>query len=307
MSKAVKKIGRNIKKVASGINKLQKKIRKSKAFKVIAIAAAVYFTGGAVLGAIKGAAAASATGTSVLAGAGQGALSGIGSAGAGISKAWGNLTQMQFKAAGNSLVGGISNAGSAGANAVTSGAGWGGSLKSGFAHTQGLLNPGAAQNLAAGVQGGAPATGGAAPAGGAPGAGGSSWPAPEYPSLTGGGSGAGLGSGEVAKWSVNDLFANAGTMNGAQKQAATNLFGEATVTKAIEAAVAPAKKGLLSTLVSNPLVPYAGMQLAGSMAQGHSQQQMVEDERDYGQQAINDDRKRRDHNMARLYTSRYTA
>jgi hypothetical protein len=304
MSKAVKKIGRNIKKVASGINKLQKKIRKSKAFKVIAIAAAVYFTGGAVLGAIKGGAAAAGTAGStfgsIMSGAGQGALSGIGSAGAGISKAWGNLTQMQFKAAGNSLVGGISNAGSAGANAVTSGAGWGGSLKSGFAHTQGLLNPGAVTspgfaNTASGIQ--------RSPI---PAQGGSGVPANADWS-TGLPASTGSGASKFADMSVSELYKNAGSLTGSEITAAKSVFGEATVQKALESAVAPAKKGLLSTLASNPLVPYAGMQLAGSMAQGHSQQQMVEDERDYGQQAINDDRKRRDHNMARLYTSRHTA
>jgi hypothetical protein len=140
MSKAVKKVTRSVKKVVSGINKMQKKIRKSKAFKVIAIAAAVYFGGAALVGAIKGGAAASAAGTSVMAGAGQGALGGIGSAGAGISNAWTNLTQMQFKAAGNSLVGGVTNAGTAGANAVTSGAGWSGAMKSGFTHTTTLFH-----------------------------------------------------------------------------------------------------------------------------------------------------------------------
>jgi hypothetical protein len=66
------------------------------------------------------------------------------------------------------------------------------------------------------------------------------------------------------------------------------------------------KPGLLGTLASNPLVPYAAMQLTGSMAQGHAQQQMVEDEREYGQQALNDDRERYNRNIGtRLYTSRY--
>jgi hypothetical protein len=296
MSKAVKKVTRHVKKVISGVNKLRKKVINSKAFKVIAIAAAVYFTGGAVLGAIKGAAAASATGTSVLAGAGQGALSGIGSAGAGISKAWGNLTQMQFKAAGNSLVGGISNAGSAGANAVTSGAGWGGSLKSGFASTKGLLNPTATTGAVAtpAVSSGPPLT--SQPMAGSVGQGGgygADWT--NYAANSGG-----SGASKFATMSSQQLANEAGKLTGAEILEAKKFFDAKLVDSLVTNATGPASKGLLRTLASNPLVPYAGIQLAGSMAQGHAQQQMVEDERDFTQQVINDDRERYNRNIGTL-------
>lgn len=107
MSKVVKKIGRHFKKVYSGINKLQKKIRKSKIFKVIAIAAAVYFTGGAVLGAMGGAGG----------GAGgmfAGAKAGIQAAWQGLAKAAPQLLQGNVSGAGSALKGGLQAAKTAG-------------------------------------------------------------------------------------------------------------------------------------------------------------------------------------------------
>ena len=50
MSGALKKIGKKIKKVFKKVVKVAKKIMKSKIFKVIALAAVVYFTAGAVAG-----------------------------------------------------------------------------------------------------------------------------------------------------------------------------------------------------------------------------------------------------------------
>jgi type IV secretory pathway TrbL component len=50
MSKLLKKISKGVKKVFKGITKVVKKIAKSKVFKAIVIAAAVYFTAGAAAG-----------------------------------------------------------------------------------------------------------------------------------------------------------------------------------------------------------------------------------------------------------------
>jgi hypothetical protein len=56
LKKAFKKVTSGIKKVVkgtlSGLNKIQKKIRKSKLFKALVIAAAVVVTGGAALSAM---------------------------------------------------------------------------------------------------------------------------------------------------------------------------------------------------------------------------------------------------------------
>lgn len=88
MSKAVKSVGRAIGKVVNGVGKVVTKVTGSKTLgkiaKVVAVAAGAYFTGGAILGGISGAAA----GTG-FAGTISGAISG---AGAGLSASWAGLT-----------------------------------------------------------------------------------------------------------------------------------------------------------------------------------------------------------------------
>lgn len=115
MSKVVKKIGRGIGKLFKGVKKVVSKawkaIKKSKLLKTIAVAAAVYFTGGAALGAIGGA---------------SGGVSGmLAGAKAGLSSAWGGVTGAasavsggNFAAAGSKLAGGITGAHGAGATAA---------------------------------------------------------------------------------------------------------------------------------------------------------------------------------------------
>ena len=124
MSKVVKGVGRVLTKVMKGAAKViektvpgGKKIVKNlrsfhhkygkKILKAVAIAAAVYFTGGAALGAISGMAA----GT----GAWAGAVSGLSSAWAGVTGAGSALMAGNLSGAGASLGAGWAGAGSAGA------------------------------------------------------------------------------------------------------------------------------------------------------------------------------------------------
>ena len=111
MSKVFKKVKRVVKKVVSGVVSVVKSIAKSPIFKTIAIAAAVYFTGGAALGAIGG----------ISSGAGMlsGAMSGISSAWAGLSGAGSALMSGNLTGAAKSLSGGWAGAASKGAGLLT--------------------------------------------------------------------------------------------------------------------------------------------------------------------------------------------
>lgn len=118
MSKAVKSVGRAIGKVVKGVVKVVKKVASSKIGKILITAAAIYFGGAAIMGAMGGASA----GTGFL-GTLSGAVSG---AGAGISSAWTGLTGAasaamggNFAAAGSSLGSGFTGAYGAGSSAVT--------------------------------------------------------------------------------------------------------------------------------------------------------------------------------------------
>lgn len=105
MSKAVKKVGKSLKKVvdgvSGGVSKLWEKAKGSKFIRIVAIAGAVYLTAGAALGALGMGAAATA-------GAGGTALTGMSGAMAGLSSAWGGITG----AAGAVASGNIAGAGS---------------------------------------------------------------------------------------------------------------------------------------------------------------------------------------------------
>lgn len=119
MSKAVKRIAKatGIAKVFSGIKNVVKKVAKSKIGKILLTAAAVYFGGAALMGAMGGASA----GTGIM-----GTLSGaVQGAGAGISSAWSGLTGAasaamggNFGTAASSLGQGFTGAGAAGSKAV---------------------------------------------------------------------------------------------------------------------------------------------------------------------------------------------
>lgn len=114
MSKVVKGVSRAVSKVASGVKNVVKKVASSKIGKIALIAAAVYFGGAALMGAVGGASA----GTGI-AGTLSGALSG---AGAGISSAWSGLTGAlgagSLSGAASSLGSGFTGAYSAGMSAV---------------------------------------------------------------------------------------------------------------------------------------------------------------------------------------------
>lgn len=120
MSKVVKKVGRAVGKVFKGVKKLVssawKKVKSSKLLKTIAIAGAVFVTGGAALGAIGGATA--GWGASAAAGGGflgnlgaavsgglSGALSGAATAWTGLSQAAGQALGGDFGGAFNSMKG----------------------------------------------------------------------------------------------------------------------------------------------------------------------------------------------------------
>lgn len=120
MSKVVKKIGKAVKKVVKGVvkgvKKVWKKVKQSKFLKVVAIAAAVYFGGAALMGGIGGM------------GAGAGGF--MAGAKAGVASAWGGLTGAgtalmsgNIAGAGSSLASGFTGAKAAGlatgANALT--------------------------------------------------------------------------------------------------------------------------------------------------------------------------------------------
>jgi len=81
MSKLIKSIGRGIKKVFKAVKKVVKKVTSSKIFKAVAVAAAIYFTAGAVAGSLgagagAGAASSGAASTSAAAASSQAAMLG---------------------------------------------------------------------------------------------------------------------------------------------------------------------------------------------------------------------------------------
>lgn len=101
IGRAVGKVGRSIGKVVKGVAKVAKKVAKSKVGKILIAAAAVYFGGAAIAGAMGGASA----GTGVM-----GTLSGaVQGAGTGIANAWTSLGT----AATQALGGNFANAGTA--------------------------------------------------------------------------------------------------------------------------------------------------------------------------------------------------
>ena len=147
MSKAVKKVGRAIGKVVKGVGKAVKKVwdgtvgkvwaevKRSDILKTVAIAAAVYFTGGAALGALGGMGGG-------LSGMLVGAQAGFGTALTGVTSAWSSLAAGELLTAGSQLVGGLTGAGAAGFNgALASGAISAGTTMPGWASgAAGLLN-----------------------------------------------------------------------------------------------------------------------------------------------------------------------
>ena len=287
MSKVVKKIGRGVGKVVSGIGKVIKKVTSSKAFKTIAIAAAVYFTGGAALGAMGGASAASAAGTSVLSGAASGTMAGLGSAGAGISSAWGSLMGGSISGVGSSLAGGLTGAGSAGAGAV--GGGFTSALSSGYGATSGLLNPAAATATqgATTFAANAPTQLGRAAIGA---------------TETGAGAIGSMPVGELMKLPMTELQAASGSLSAGQIAE----LGKAGIKLAPEVA----KKGLLRSAMSNPLVQYGAMQTGGRMisgyANGRAQEEAVRDNAAEIDRKEREDRERYQTNMGtKLWDSKY--
>jgi len=252
MSKAVRKIGRSIKKVVKGVGKVAQKAWKSPIGKALMIAGTVYF-GGAAIGGMMGGAG----------GAGAGMLS---NAAAGISNAWTSLGTAtsaamggNFSAAGQAL--------SAGAKGAT-------------------LDPGSLLSNA-GIRA---ANGG----------------------IT---SGATAGkTGEAAmRQAAKPLASNAGEATGLltpKAPAAANaldpkmlkLADEYEAMKkmgysngAIEAVLSGQQK---TGLLSNPLVQYGGMQLAGSALTGYAAEKATEEQDD-------EDRKRYNANMNYTYQRRY--
>jgi hypothetical protein len=239
MSKAVKSVGRSINKVVSGAVKA---VKNSKVLKAVAIAAAVYFTGGAVLGAMGGASAASAAGSSVIAGAAKGAVAGLGSAGAGISSAWSSLMGGSLSGAGSAIKGGMTGAQAAGGGAASGG--FGSALKSGYTATKGLLNPNAAAASSGGfIEMGDGATTLNAPTGGA---------AATSSNI------ASMSVEEMMKMPVESLRSMSSQMTAEQvsalKQAGIDL--------------AP-KQGLLRSMASNPLALPVAMNVTGNAMAGY--------------------------------------
>ena len=131
MSKAVKSIGRAIKKVVKGVVKAVKKVAQSKIGRVILAAATVYFGGAAIMGAMGGASAGSGF-LGTISGAAQGAAAGISSAWSGLTGAAGALAGGQgLGAAASSIGSGFTGAYGAG-QAALGGAAAGSSLGGGL-------------------------------------------------------------------------------------------------------------------------------------------------------------------------------
>jgi hypothetical protein len=259
MSKVAKSVGRALGKVVDGAKKLVKSVAKSKAFKVIAIAAAVYFTGGAALGAMGGASAASAAGTSAIAGAAKGAMAGLGSAGAGISSAWSSLLGGNLSATGASLSNGITGASAAGGTAA--GGGFTSAMSAGFNTTKGLLKP-TTTPVATGplASGYSPAT----PTGFNPGANIGSNLVPGT-STTAGNSLTSMSVDKLLEMPMTELQKQAGSLSAGQvsalKKAGIDLAG---------------KPGLLRSMVSSPLTIPMAMQIGGNALAGKAEAEYID-------------------------------
>lgn len=102
MSKVVKGIGRAIGKVVKGVVNVVKKVAKSKLGKILITAAAVYFGGAALQGAMQGASAGSGFFGSISSGL-QGAAQGIGNAWSSLGTAATQAVGGNFANAGNAL------------------------------------------------------------------------------------------------------------------------------------------------------------------------------------------------------------
>lgn len=114
MSKVVKKVGRAIGKVVKGVVNGVKKFAKSKLGKIIIMAAAVYFGGAALMGAMGTSGAAAA-----------GGLSGLSGAAANVGAAWSSLGTAasaamggEFATAGSALASGATGTAAAGGSAL---------------------------------------------------------------------------------------------------------------------------------------------------------------------------------------------
>lgn len=284
MAKAARSIGRSLKKVVDGAKKLVKKVASSKVFKAVAIAAAVYFTGGAVLGAMGGASAASTAGTSMLAGAAKGAVAGLGSAGAGISSAWSSLLGGNIAGVGSSLAGGMTGASAAGGSAAAGG--FTSAMGTGFNATKGLLNPGAAP-VATG-----PLASGYSPSPSAafnPGANAASGVMPSAKAA-----GGTLNASNVASASMDQLLAQTpgqlqalkGSMTAGQQAELTRLGVDMA-----------AKPGLLKSMLTSPYAVPMAMQIGGNAMAGKA-------EAEYADEKETDDRERYNRNIGtRLFQS----
>jgi hypothetical protein len=284
MSKAVKRAKRAVSKVVSGVGKVIKKVTSSKVFKAIAIAAAVYFTGGAALGAMGAASA----GTSITAGF----ASGLGSAWGGIAGAGTALMSGSLSGIGSSLAGGITGAYGAGA---ASGAA--GSLMAAF--QSGVT--GAAPSITSAAAGASSAV---APTAAVPTASGAYGPmqagyAGATPVASSAGAGTGIG-GQVAQAAQvgvpgSGLLQKPGAAPSAMPSGMTDYASQSLadlkkidlnslpVSEVLEIKKAVGddiykvlteastqKPGLLRSFVSNPLVQYSALNTAGNMKQGYA-------------------------------------
>lgn len=136
MAKAVKSVGRALKKVVSGVTKVVKKIASSKIGRIILAAATVYFGGAALMGAMGGA-------SGGVMGAISGAGSGLSSAAAGIGNAWTSLLGGNLTGAGTALAEGFMGTGgqiaaSAGSEALSAAGALGDTSMSASAASGGL-------------------------------------------------------------------------------------------------------------------------------------------------------------------------
>jgi len=285
MSKVAKRIGRSLGKVVDGAKKIVKKVANSKAFKIAAMAAAIYFPGGAVLGAMGGASAASAAGTSMIAGAAKGAVAGLGSAGAGISSAWSSLLGGNVAAAGSSLAGGMTGAGAAGGSAAAGG--FSSAMSTGFNTTKGLLNP---------AQATGPLASGFSPAGGT--ASGSAPGAFNGSSVTSGLTQGANTGGSLSSMSVDKLLEL--PMSELQRQAGSLSAGQVSALKQAGIELA-AKPGLLRSAISSPLAIPMAMQIGGNAMAGKAEAEYIDEKE-------NNDRERYNRNLgARINPSIYSS
>ena len=294
MSKVVKKVGLAIGKVVKGVKKVVSKawdkIKSSKILKTIAIAAAVFVTGGAALGALGGFAA------SGISGIASGAMAGISSAWGGIVGAGSALVGGNVGLAGSALKAGITGAKISGAaaalgttGAAITGAGGIAAYKAAVSAMPGLA--GAATQAAGAATGGA-ATGGAATGGGygvstalvgPP-------PAPVTPGVNLGALGGQAGT-------TSQIFTNASLGQPALAEAAKMGMKEAVTAGVQEAG----KQSLFSQMISSPYTAPALLNTAGNMISGYSQGRAQEE-------AEQDARRRYNSNIgARINPSIYGA